>query len=212
MKAVNSNCMQEKPMHIRKFKRKKDGKVVEAIHCSGDLATVYEVIIPWLGRGNWSGAIVLERGDWLVNCGTTIPYSCTPEAFAERFEPVEEPNKHTDKPNAKPEPKTQNLTFGEALELMKKGYRVSRVEWNMNGMWLSLSCNPNGDAVSGRREIAFENFWSNNNSEYARQNGGSAAVLPCITMKTTTGEILFGWAPSQTDMLANDWVWLNQPK
>ena len=73
-------------------------------------------------------------------------------------------------------------------------------------MWLSLSCNPSGDAAAGRREIAFENFWSKNNSEFARSNGGSAIVLPCITMKTATGEILMGWLASQTDMLAEDWV------
>ena len=42
-------------------------------------------------------------------------------------------------------------------------------------------------------------------AEYARKNGGSAVVLPCITMKTATGEILMGWLASQTDMLAEDW-------
>ena len=30
-------------------------------------------------------------------------------------------------------------------------------------------------------------------------------ALPCITMKTATGEILMGWLASQTDMLAEDW-------
>lgn len=30
-------------------------------------------------------------------------------------------------------------------------------------------------------------------------------VLPSITMKTATGEILMGWLASQTDMLAEDW-------
>lgn len=143
------------------------------------------------------GRMTVSDGDWIITGINGEHYPCKPDIFEKTYELALD--------------ETKGLTFGEALELMKKGYRVSRVEWNMNGMWLSLSCNPNGDAVSGRREIAFENFWSNNNSEYARQNGGSAAVLPCITMKTTTGEILFGWAPSQTDMLANDWVWLNEP-
>ncbi len=82
---------------------------------------------------------------------------------------------------------------------------MARPGWNGKGMWLSLSCAPGGDAAAGRREIAAENLWSSNNSEYARQNGGSAVVLPCITMKTTTGEILMGWLASQTDMLAEDW-------
>lgn len=94
---------------------------------------------------------------------------------------------------------TSGLTFGLALEALKRGSRVARAGWNGKGMWLSLS-GPNGP-----REIAFENFWSHHNSEYARMNGGSAKVLPCITMKTATGEILMGWLASQTDMLADDW-------
>lgn len=100
---------------------------------------------------------------------------------------------------------TDGMTFGMALEALKKGLKVARSGWNGKSMWLSLSCAPGGDAIAGRREIAAENFWSANNSEYARQNGGSAVVLPCITMKTATGEILMGWLASQTDMLANDW-------
>lgn len=97
------------------------------------------------------------------------------------------------------------MSFGLAIEALKNGERVARAGWNGKGMWLSLSCGPGGDAAAGRREIAAENFWSSNNSEYARQNGGSAVVLPCITMKTATGEILMGWLASQTDMLAEDW-------
>jgi hypothetical protein len=43
------------------------------------------------------------------------------------------------------------------------------------------------------------------NKAYAQENGGNATVLPCITMKTATGEILMGWLASQTDLLADDW-------
>ena len=95
--------------------------------------------------------------------------------------------------------KTSGLTFGLAIEALKKGCKVARAGWNGKGMWLSLSGPLHG------REIAFENFWSGNNSEYARENGGSATVLPCITMKTATGEILMGWLASQSDMLAEDY-------
>ena len=91
------------------------------------------------------------------------------------------------------------FTFGDALQLLKSGHKVARAGWNGKGMWHSLS-GPNGP-----REIAFENFWSKHNSDFARDNGGSAKVLPCITMKTATGEILMGWLASQTDMLAEDW-------
>jgi hypothetical protein len=91
-----------------------------------------------------------------------------------------------------------NMAFGEAIEAMKQGCRVQREGWNGKGMWLSIS-HPKPAVVLA------ENFWSPNNREYANQQGGYATVLPSITMKTATGEILMGWLASQTDMLAEDW-------
>lgn len=91
------------------------------------------------------------------------------------------------------------LDFGDAIRALKAGHRVARAGWNGKGMWLSLSCD-------GTREVPAENFWSPHNAEHARQSGGAATVLPSITMKTATGEILMGWLASQSDMLATDWV------
>lgn len=92
------------------------------------------------------------------------------------------------------------MTFGLAIESLKMGKKVARSGWNGKGMWLSLS----GGMVG--RIVPAENFWSQSNHDYAESQGGSAHVLPCITMKTATGEILMGWLASQTDMLAEDWV------
>lgn len=94
------------------------------------------------------------------------------------------------------------LSFGLAIEALKLGKKVCRAGWNGKGMWLSLSTNGNCKS----RNIAYENFWSDNNSEFARLNGGGAEVLPCITMKTADDKILMGWLASQTDMLADDWM------
>lgn len=97
---------------------------------------------------------------------------------------------------------TDGMTFGLALEALKKGYKVARRGWNGKGMWLSLSCD-------GEREVSAENFWSPHNAQFARDNGGTAIVLPSITMKTTNAQgrvaILMGWLASQTDMLSDDW-------
>ena len=95
---------------------------------------------------------------------------------------------------------TFGLTFGLAIEAMKKGERVSRTGWNGKSMWLALSGPLEG------RTIGAHNFWSAQNARYAEsQPNSEATVLPCITMKTATGEILMGWLASQTDMLAEDW-------
>lgn len=89
--------------------------------------------------------------------------------------------------------------FGYALRMLKAGEKVAREGWNGKGMWLSLSCD-------GTRNVEAKNFWSPHNARFAAKNGGAAKVLPCITMKTATGEILMGWLASQTDMLAEDWM------
>lgn len=91
------------------------------------------------------------------------------------------------------------MNFGDAIYALKSGQRVARAGWNGKGMWLSLSCD-------GSREIPSHNFWSDNNAAYAIERGGTATVLPCITMKTATGEILMGWLASQSDILAEDWM------
>ena len=97
---------------------------------------------------------------------------------------------------------TAGMTFGLALEALKRGQKVARAGWNGKGMWLSLSCD-------GEREVAADNFWSPHNAQFARDNGGTAIVLPSITMKMTNAHgrvaILMGWLASQTDMLSSDW-------
>ena len=95
------------------------------------------------------------------------------------------------------------LSFGRALEALKLGKRVARAGWNGKGMWLALS-------HVNERTVPAEQFWSAHNAEFARSQGGSATVLPCITMKTVNAQgregILMGWLASQTDMLADDWL------
>lgn len=94
----------------------------------------------------------------------------------------------------------QLLDFGAALRALKHGERVARLGWNGKDMWLALSCD-------GSREVLAANFWAPANRKWAEQQpNGTAMVLPSITMKTATGEILMGWLASQTDMLAEDWV------
>lgn len=70
--------------------------------------------------------------------------------------------------------RTDDMTFGLAVEAMKRGFRVARAGWNGKGMWVALS-----GSTTQPRNIAYENFWSKNASEWARtENGGGAEVLP----------------------------------
>lgn len=90
----------------------------------------------------------------------------------------------------------EGLSFGMAIEAMKKGEKVARAGWNGKGMWISIT---NGQNLHASK------FWNKNNREFAFENGDHADVLPVITMKTADNKILMGWLASQTDMLSNDW-------
>lgn len=89
------------------------------------------------------------------------------------------------------------LDFGQALRALKAGARIARAGWNGDGMWLAHS--------PGNPALPAAQFWAPPNRDYARDRGGTAAVLATISMRVATGEIEMGWAPTNTDLLAEDW-------
>lgn len=73
------------------------------------------------------------------------------------------------------------MPFGLALEAMKNGKRVARADWNGKGQWATL-IHP-GNAC----HIGF-------------------SMQPCFGLKNAQDVMQPGWAPSQGDMLADDWM------
>ena len=96
-------------------------------------------------------------------------------------------------------PELNLFSFSMALDLLKQGNKICRKGWNGANQWLSISC-------PETKDVAADNFWSPHNAEFARQNGGSAKVAPCITLKNAQGMIIMGWIPSAGDLFANDWM------
>jgi|LSQX01.2.fsa_nt_gb hypothetical protein len=92
------------------------------------------------------------------------------------------------------------MTFGEAIEALKKGLKVARRGWNGKGMFLWLK-----PAVVVKAE------WCKDEKlkELVEANGGELPALGTICMYThdSTGRraILTGWLASQSDMLLEDW-------
>jgi hypothetical protein len=77
-----------------------------------------------------------------------------------------------------------NMTFGLAIEALKRGHKIARTGWNGKGMWLMLVPEKLADAVSFQYE--------------------ALSPAPWIGMKTTDDKFV-PWLASQTDMLAEDW-------
>lgn len=82
------------------------------------------------------------------------------------------------------------MTFGLAIEALKKGKRVARAGWNGKGMWLVL---------------IQQASWHVNPVVNKEMKGFSLDALPWIGMKTAD-EGFVPWLSSQTDMLAEDWM------
>ena len=80
------------------------------------------------------------------------------------------------------------FNFGEAIGLMKLGYRVARNGWD-EGMFLFLSTSEILDRIED-----VTSKWS----DYK--------IDPFIIMATAQKTFQPGWSPSQVDMLAEDWV------
>ena len=76
------------------------------------------------------------------------------------------------------------MTFGIAVELLKKGFKVAREGWNGKGMYLFLS---HGEDIQSCTCI-------------------HEKCVDVICMKTAQDTVVFGWLASQTDMLSEDWV------
>lgn len=93
-----------------------------------------------------------------------------------------------------------NLNFGQALEALKAGRRITREGWNGKGMWLFLL--PAGNIPA---HIVHDPALK----EIVEANGGTISALPSIRMKTADNKILTGWLASQSDMFAEDWIILN---
>lgn len=90
----------------------------------------------------------------------------------------------------------EGLTFGQAIESMKQGKKVARKGWNGKGMYLWLL-----PATEVKKE------WCRDPRLIEAM--GERDALPClgsIRMFTATKEVLTGWLASQTDMLSDDWV------
>lgn len=89
-------------------------------------------------------------------------------------------------------PVLDNMTFGQALTLLKQGIRVARKGWNGKGMFLYLV---NGSTFKVNRPPLLGIYPEGTEINYGAH----------IDMKTAD-DTCVPWLASQTDVLAEDWV------
>ena len=93
------------------------------------------------------------------------------------------------------------MTFGNAIEAMKKGKRVARRGWNDKNMFIFLT--------RGSR-INLDEFPPGSQKMLSIKITGSVGldqlvINDHIDIMTSDGSITIGWAASYVDMLSDDW-------
>jgi hypothetical protein len=92
------------------------------------------------------------------------------------------------------------MNFGHALEILNRGGAVARTGWNGLGMFLYLVPAP-ATGYPAQTGVAKAFF-------------GEEALVPYtayVAIKSVNGTVT-PWAPSQTDMLAQDWTMVSFDK
>lgn len=93
------------------------------------------------------------------------------------------------------------MNFGQAIELLKQGKKVTRKGWNGKGMYLWL-----------KPQAVIEKEWCRDPYlieciENTNTNQILALGTICMFTHDSTGRkaVLTGWLASQSDMLSEDW-------
>lgn len=94
-----------------------------------------------------------------------------------------------------------SVNFGEAIQALKAGKKVSRCGWNGKGMWIVMMPSlylPPYNTQDTMRKV---------NDRTAKHIGEDKPLdsQPYIAMWTAQGKWQPGWLPSQADIFAEDW-------
>lgn len=135
----------------------------------------------------------MNRGDYNKYRGWTIPKDENPsdEGYLVKYSDGYEswsPKKQFEEAYRD----CMGMTFGIALELLKKGCKVAREGWNGKGMFLY-----HVPAASYAPCTLI--------GEECATDDGKVPYGAYIAMKTAQGNVV-PWLPSQTDMLSEDWA------
>ncbi len=161
------------------------------------------------------GDMKASVGDYIITGVHGELYPCKPDIFEETYQPLADKIQYThelvdgEMPTLKEclmkggthepvWPRETDLDFGGALEYLRQGLRLSRSGWNGKGQYIYMT---NGSNVTYRHLKENKRKMIRNSFD----EDDLVEIMPHIDMKNAQNQIIIGWAPTQTDMLSNDW-------
>lgn len=94
------------------------------------------------------------------------------------------------------------FSFGDAIKYMKRGLRAARKGWNGKGMYVFYA----SDFQFGTKADLSE-FNPTEDPECTEKN--KVYVYDCLVLRTADKKLQPGWLASQSDMLAEDWMFID---
>lgn len=107
----------------------------------------------------------------------------------------------------------KNLSYGEALEAVKKGKLIAREGWNGKGMFVfqraEIQLNIADFFSINTLPKGVKDYYELKNQPIEKASDVTINFTAYLCMKAADDSIVNGWLASQTDMLSNDWQILN---
>lgn len=183
-----------------KFVKKK--VVIEAVHWNGnEISETPKWILEALNNGvliyfgdkiqvrTLEGVMTASPGDYIIRGVDGELYPCKPDIFEKTYEKVEEGKE------------SENLNFGEVIEILKQGGLVRRKGWNGKGLFVIKQVPAHIESGVIPR---MQSLPQSAKDRILKGKGFVDYTSQCLIYNENTGRA-DSWVPSVSDIFAEDW-------
>ena len=183
-----------------KFIKKK--VVIEAVHWNGVevsetpkwiLEALNNEVLVYFGDKirvrTLEGVMTASPGDYIIRGVDGELYPCKPDIFEKTYEKVEEGKE------------SENLNFGEVIEILKQGGLVRRKGWNGKGLFVikQVPAHIESDVIPRMQSLP-----QSAKDRILKGKGFVDYTSQCLIYNENTGRA-DSWVPSVSDIFAEDW-------
>ncbi len=176
--------------------------VIEAVHWNGiKVSETPEWILEALNSGvlvrfgdkvqvrTLEGVMTASPGDYIIKGVDGELYPCKPDIFEKTYEKVEESKE------------SENLNFGEFIEILKQGVLVRRKGWNGKGLFVikQVPAHIESDVIPRMQSLP-----QSAKDRILKGKGFVDYTSQCLIYNENTGRA-DSWVPSVSDIFAEDW-------
>ena len=176
--------------------------VIEAVHWNGiKVSETPEWILEALNSGvlvrfgdkvqvrTLEGVMTVSPGDYIIKGVDGELYPCKPDIFEKTYEKVEESKE------------SENLNFGEVIEILKQGGLVRRKGWNGKGLFVikQVPAHIESDVIPRMQSLP-----QSAKDRILKGKGFVDYTSQCLIYNENIGRA-DSWVPSVSDIFAEDW-------